>query len=396
MHVTGKDEVSGTLGWRAIHCGHRARPWEWVVEKGIFLVSLSAIVTVFLIFFFVAREALPIFFGRMDSALVQTVIPAGEMDRLTPEQLRQYLGLTEQQFAEMDRETLKSLMEVKEEAAREIPPQFRADKDAEINTTQWRYMIFPHQWTGYDKPEFIWQPIGQIHKYNIVPLFVGSLKTTLVGLLFSVPLAVGAAIYVSQLSRPMVREIVKPGIELLSGIPSVVVGFFALLVMAGFLQTLFGYETRLNAFVAGIALGFAVVPIVFSISEDALTSVPRSYTHAALALGSSRWQAAWQIVLPAALPGVFAAVVLGFGRAIGETMIVLMVCSASVMSWSIFESARSITTTIAAEMAEAVSGGHHYRILFMLGSLLFAVTFLSNMAGEIIVLRFKQRLEGKR
>jgi phosphate transport system permease protein len=222
------------------------------------------------------------------------------------------------------------------------------------------------------------------------------LKTTLIGLLFAVPLAVAAAIYVSQLARPTIRELVKPGIEMLSGIPSVVVGFFALLVMATFLQSIFGYETRLNAFVAGIALGLAVIPIVFSISEDALTSVPRSYTHAALALGSSKWQAAWQIVLPAALPGVFAAVVLGFGRAMGETMIVLMVCSASVMSWSIFDSARSITTTIAAEMAEAVSGGHHYRILFMLGALLFAVTFLSNMAGEIIVQRFKRRLEGKR
>ncbi len=114
--------------------------------------------------------------------------------------------------------------------------------------------------------------------------------------------------------------------------------------------------------------GFAVIPVIFSIAEDALTSVPRAYTQAALALGASRWQTAWQIVLPAALPGVFAAAVLGFGRAIGETMIVLMVCSASVMSWNIFDSARSITTTIAAEMAEAVSGGPHYRILFMLGA----------------------------
>jgi ABC-type phosphate transport system permease subunit len=144
---------------------------------------------------------------------------------------------------------------------------------------------------------------------------------------------------------------------LLSGIPSVVIGFFTLLVMATVLQSVFHYQTRLNAFVAGIALGFAVIPVIFSIAEDALTSVPRAYTQAALALGASRWQTAWQIVLPAALPGVFAATVLGFGRAIGETMIVLMVCSASVMSWSIFDSARSITTTIAAEMAEAVSGG---------------------------------------
>jgi len=176
----------------------------------------------------------------------------------------------------------------------------------------------------------------------------------------------------------------------------VVVGVFALLVMATVLQGIFGYETRLNAFVAGIALGFAVIPIVFSIAEDALTSVPQTYTQGAQALGASQWQAAWQIVLPAALPGVFAAIVLGFGRAIGETMIVLMVCSASVMSWSLFDSARSITTTIAAEMAEAVTGGHHYRMLFMLGAVLFAVTFVSNMAGDLIIHWLKGRLEGQR
>ncbi len=379
-----------------IHRGHRARPVEWIAEKFIFAVSLSAIVMVFLIFLFVAREAFPIFLGQMNSGLVQKVIPTSELDKLSKAQLREYLGLSDKQVTEMDAETLKSLMEIKEEAAKEIPEQFRSDKDASINTTEWKYLLLPHQWTGYSKPEFIWPTGCQIHKYKIIPLFVGSLKTTLIGLFFAVPLAVAAAIYVSQLARPTIRELVKPGSEMLSGIPSVVVGFFALLIMATFLQSIFGYETRLNAFVAGIALGFAVIPIVFSISEDALTSVPRSYTHAALALGSSKWQAAWQIVLPAALPGVFAAVVLGFGRAMGETMIVLMVCSASVMSWSIFDSARSITTTIAAEMAEAVSGGPHYRILFMLGSLLFAVTLLSNMAGEVIVQRFKRRLEGKR
>lgn len=379
-----------------IHRGHKARPLEWLAEKFIFIVSLSAILVVFLIFLFVAREALPLMLGRMDSALVKSVIPPEDMDRHSPEALRRYLGLDAKKFQSMDRETLQLLMQVKVEAQNEIPENFRNDKDARINTTQWRYLVLPHQWTGYDQPEYIWQPVGQIHKYNIVPLFVGSLKTTLIGLIFAVPLAVGAAIYVSQLARPRVREILKPTIELLSGIPSVVIGFFALLVMATFLQNLFGYETRLNAFVAGIALGFAIIPIVFSISEDALTSVPRSYTQAALALGASRWQTAWQVVLPAALPGVFAAVILGFGRAIGETMIVLMVCSASVMSWSVFDSARSITTTIAAEMAEAVSGGHHYRMLFMLGALLFAVAFISNLAADMVIHRLKHRLEGKR
>jgi phosphate transport system permease protein len=379
-----------------IHRGHEARPLEWLAEKFIFLVSLSAILMVLLIFLFVAREALPVFFGKTNTALIQPVIPTAEMDKHTPDELQQYLELTPQQFAAMDKETLKSLMDVKVEALNDIPEQFRNDPDARANTTEWKYLLEPHQWNGYTKPEYIWQPVGEIKKFNIVPLFVGTLKITLIGLIFAVPLAVGAAIYVSQLARPRVREIVKPTIEMLSGIPSVVVGFFALLVMATVLQNIFHYETRLNAFVAGIALGFAVIPVVFSIAEDALTSVPRTYTQAALALGASRWQTAWQIVLPAALPGVFAATVLGFGRAIGETMIVLMVCSASVMSWSIFDSARSITTTIAAEMAEAVSGGPHYRILFLLGAMLFAATFLSNMFGDFVIHRFKQKLEGKK
>ncbi|MBI2928949.1 MAG: phosphate ABC transporter permease subunit PstC [Verrucomicrobia bacterium] len=314
------------------------------------------------------------------------------MDKLPPQELRAYLGLTEKQLKEMDRETLQALMEVKVEAAKEVPN----DQDAALNTTAWRYLLKPHQWTGYDKPEFIWQPVSTIHKYNLVPLIVGSLKTTLVALVFSVPLALAAAIYVSQLARPRVRELVKPGIELLAGIPSVVLGFFALIVMATLLQKTFGYASRLNAFVAGVALGLAIIPVVFSIAEDALTSVPRSFTQGALALGASRWQAAWQIVLPAALPGVFAAVVLGFGRAIGETMIVLMASgNASIMSWSLFDSTRSITATIAAELAETVFGGHHYRILFTIGILLFVVTFLSNLVAEVVMHRLKGRLEGR-
>jgi phosphate transport system permease protein len=176
----------------------------------------------------------------------------------------------------------------------------------------------------------------------------------------------------------------------------VVLGFFALLVMATVLQTVFGYTSRLNAFVAGVALGLAVIPVVFSIAEDALTSVPQTYTQAALALGSSRWQAAWNIVLPAATPGVFAAVVLGFGRAIGETMVVLMASgNASIISASLFDSARTMTATIAAELAETVFGGHHYRILFLIGAMLFLVTFVSNMAADVIIHRLKARLEGK-
>lgn len=379
-----------------IHRGHRAHPFERLAEWFIFGVSFSAIGIIFLIFFFIGKEAVPVAMERQNSALIREVIPPSEIDKLSSAELQEYLELTPKQFAEMDRETLQMLMEIRVEAIQEIPAHIRKDKDATLNTATWRYMIQPYQWTGYDKPEYIWQPVGSIHKYNIVPLFVGTLKTTLVGLLFAVPLALGAAIYVSQLASPKVKEWVKPAIEMLSGIPSVVMGMFALVVMATFLQSLFGYPIRLNAFVAGIALGMAVIPLVFSIAEDALTSVPRTYTQAALALGASKWQAAYQVVLPSALPGVFAAVVLGFGRAIGETMIVLLVCSASVMSWSVFDSTRSITTTIAAEMAEAVAGGTHYRILFLLGALLFAATFITNMIGDIVIHHFKGKLEGKK
>jgi phosphate ABC transporter permease protein PstC len=307
-------------GWQSIRRGTRTRPFEWLVERGIFLVSLTTILMVFLIFAFVTREALPLLFGKVNSAAAQPAHPLSDIDKLSPEELRAYLDLTPKQFVEMDRETRLLLMETKIEAAHEAPN----DKDAALNTVQWRYLLLPHQWTGYQKPEYIWQPISNIKKYNLIPLIIGSIKATVVALLFAVPLALAAAIFVSQLASPKLKEWIKPAIELLSGIPSVVVGCFGLIVMATVLQKVFGYESRLNAFVAGIALGFAIIPVVFSIAEDALTSVPRSYTQGALALGASRWQAAWQVVLPAAIPGVFAAIVLGFGRAMGETMIVLM------------------------------------------------------------------------
>lgn len=385
--------IKRSVGWMGLQRGHKARPLEWLAEKAIFLVSLTTIVMVFLIFVFVAREALPVFLGRMTNASATQVIPAADMDKYPPAQLQSYLGLTAAQFAKMSHDTLLALMDSKAEEIQESGK----DKDAAINTTSWRYMIRPYQWTGYDKPEYIWQPVSQIPKYNILPLILGSLKITLVALLFAVPFAIGAAIYVSQLSSPRTREWLKPAIELLAGIPSVVLGFFALIVMATVLQHIFGYQSRLNAFVAGIALGLAIIPVIFSIAEDALTSVPRSYTQAALALGSSRWHAAWKIVLPAAIPGVFAAVVLGFGRAIGETMVVLMVSgNASIMSWNPLESARTMTATIAAELAETVFGGQHYRILFMLGVLLFVVTFASNLAAEFVIGRLKRKLEGKR
>jgi len=369
------------------------RRWaEWLVERGIFLVSLSTILMVFLIFAFVAREALPVILRKTNNARSATPVTAAQVSTMPPEQLATYLGVTIADLKKYNAETVKALVELK---AEELSQNVSAD--SRVNTTSWGWMLRARQWVGYDKPEYIWQPVSEIPKYNIIPLFIGSLKATLIALIFSVPLGVGAAIYVSQLAKPKIREVIKPVIELLSGIPSVVLGFFALLVLASILQGMFHYSSRLNALVAGVALGLTVIPVIFTISEDALSTVPSGYGQAALALGAAPWQVAWQIVLPAALPGVFAACVLGFGRAIGETMIVLMASgNASIMSGSIFDSCRTITATIAAELAEVVFGGNHYRILFLLGALLFAVTFVTNLVGDVVVHRLKRKLEGAR
>ena len=194
------------------------------------------------------------------------------------DKLARHLGVTAAELHGFDAATVATLVELKaEEVQQTVSP------DTRINTTSWGWLLHPRQWVGYDKPEYIWQPVSEIPKYNIIPLFIGSLKATLVALLFAVPLGVGAAIYVSQLATPRLREIIKPTIELLAGIPSVVLGFFALLVLASVLQGAFHYQSRLNAFVAGIALGLTVIPVVFTSSEDALTSVPPGFGQAALA-----------------------------------------------------------------------------------------------------------------
>lgn len=242
----------------------------------------------------------------------------------------------------------------------------------------------------------VWQPVAEVPKYALLPLLIGTLKVTLVALLIALPLAVGAAIYTSEFAGRRTREIIKPVVELLAGIPSVVLGFFALMVLATWLQDSFNYRFRLNAISAGAGLALAVIPIVYTVAEDALSAVPQTFRDGALALGANRWQTAWRVVLPAAMPGVFAACVLGFGRAIGETMIVLMASgNAATMSWSPTDSFRSFSATIAAELGEVVNGSAHYHVLFFLGALLFVITFFLNLLGLWYVRRLRGRLEGR-
>lgn len=257
-------------------------------------------------------------------------------------------------------------------------------------------LVLPRQWPGYEEAAYVWQPVGEIAKLNVVPLFVGTLKVTVLSIAFAVPLAVGAAIYVSQYASRRAREILKPAIELLASIPSVVLGFFALILLATFVQEVLGTTYRLNVIVASLGLTLAIAPLVFTISEDALSSVPKDLVHAALALGARKHQVVLRVVLPAALPGIAAAVILGVGRAIGETLVVLM-ASGNAAVVELFDpttSARTVTATIAAELGEVTQGDPHWRVLFLLGTMLFVVTFVLNRAGAAVIDRLHRRLSG--
>ncbi len=228
-------------------------------------------------------------------------------------------------------------------------------------------------------PAWVWQPISRVPKISVVPLIIGSLKVTGVAMVLAAPVGIAAAVFCAEFAPRRLREVIKPVVELLAGIPSVVLGFFALMVLASALQSLFDWPYRLNAIVAGVAMALAIVPIVFTVTEDALRAVPGSYREASFALGATRWDTAWRIVLPAAAPGVLGALVLGFGRAVGETMIVLMASgNAAIVSARLSDSTRTLSATIAAEMGEVVPGSTHTSLLYFLGVMLFVVNLVLN------------------
>jgi phosphate transport system permease protein len=334
--------------------------------------------------------------------------------------------------------------------------------------------LFGKVWyEGYDKPEYVWQSSAATDdfepKISLVPLIFGTFKATLFAMVFAVPLALLGAVYTSQFMAPELKGRIKPAVEIMAAVPSVVVGFLAglwlaplmdkhilamfitvimvpmMLLMAvvawkplsetGLGRRLKGYEflgmlpvvllgiwlssliatpieasafggdlkqwlyaslgvryDQRNSIIIAIALGFAVIPIIFTIAEDALSNVPRNLSAASLALGASRWQTAWRVVLPSALPGVFSAIMIGFGRAVGETMIVLMATgNTPIMSWSLFNGLRSLSANIAVEIPEAPLFGTLYRTLFLSAVLLFALTFVINTAAELLRQRFRKK-----
>lgn len=242
-----------------------------------------------------------------------------------------------------------------------------------------------------------WQPVSENPRYSFWPIILGSAKVTLIALLFAVPVAVAAALYSSEFAPRRLKEAIKPMVEILAGIPSVVLGFFALVFLASFLQGIFGWHIRLNAVNAGLALGAAVIPPIYSLAEDAISAVPKSFREAALGLGATPWQTAVKVVLPAALPGVSAAILFGMGRAIGETMVVLMAAgNAPLFSFDILQSTRTMTATIAAELGEVVFGSAHYHTLFFIGLLLFAITYVINLASHRLFQGLMGRMYGRK
>jgi len=237
-----------------------------------------------------------------------------------------------------------------------------------------------------------WYPTSDPGKFGMLPLVVGSLFVTGVALVVCVPVGVGAAVFISEFSSRRVKEAMKSVIEFMAAVPSVVYGLIGVAVLIPLVKQVFALDSGMTALTGGIVLGIMSVPTIVSISEDALHAVPADLRRGSAALGNTRWQTTYKVTLPAASSGIFAATMLGLGRAIGETMAVLMLTgNAAVMPGSVLESVRTMTGTIAAEMGEVVQGGLHYSVLFTVGLVLFVITFAINLAADVVLERQRKR-----
>ncbi|NVN94116.1 MAG: phosphate ABC transporter permease subunit PstC [Bacteroidetes bacterium] len=368
----------------------RFRWSDFIAEKIIKSVAFLSITIIILIFIFVFRESFPIFnFAKKEKPKTEQVSNTQEqygVETTAPEKQEQY-GVEETTAPEKQEQYGVQTTEdtTKGES---FTPQEVTESGSTTDNNKSALKTLPTK---------VWQPVSDNPRYGLLPLLIGTIKITLISLLFAGPLAILAALYTSVFAPKRLKELIKPTIEMLAGVPSVVIGFFALMVMATFLQNLFGYDVRLNSFVGGIAMGLAAIPIIYTITEDALTAVPKTYYEASLALGASKWQTAFFVILPAATPGIFAAILLGIGRVFGETMIALMATgNAAMMGLNPFESVRTLAATIGAEMAEVVFGDTHYNVLFLIGSMLFIFTFAINAIAEFWVKgKLMKKIQGK-
>jgi phosphate transport system permease protein len=353
---------------------------EFLAEKIISSVAFLSIAIIFLIFIFVFKESLPIFSTGKEAAKteIQATNSASKPESYgsTPTE-----ELKPESYGTEPTEELKPETYGSEPVSQaDLQPETYGDVKAEPLTSDSEEMSDKvaetengdgagNTWNTFLTTE--WVPVSDNPRFGLFGLLIGTLKVTIIAML---------------IASKKTKEIIKPIIEMLAAFPSVVIGFFALMVLASFFQNVFGYDSRLNAFVGGVAMALAAIPIIYTISEDALSSIPKTYTEASLALGASKWQTAFFVVLPAATPGIFAALLLGVGRVFGETMIALMATgNAALVSSNPFESVRTFAATIGAEMAETVFGETHYSVLFFIGSLLFIFSFGLNALAEFYV-----------
>jgi phosphate transport system permease protein len=240
--------------------------------------------------------------------------------------------------------------------------------------------------------KIIWQPAATVPKYGIIPLAAGTAMVTTIAMVIAIPLGLGTAIYLSEVAGAREREFVKPVVELLSAIPSVVYGLLGMVVLGDVIPRITGTPFRLNAVNGGVVLAIMLTPMLASLAEDALYSVPRSYRVAAFALGATRWETIRRTVVPAASSGVTAAVLLSVARTLGETMAVLLATgNMAAFTLNPLSSVRTMTATIAIEMGDAVFGGEHYHVLFALGVVLFSITFVVNLASQVIMDRYARK-----
>jgi phosphate transport system permease protein len=399
----------------------KIRTGEWLIERGIVLVAGVSIALIFLILAFVLREAAPVLqvlsssssFSTASSSSASSATSASTQSAAPNADLRPevYNPDVEPPAEEISAEKISAEKTSTLAAAPnadlrpevynpdvEPPAEKVSPEEAKANATLKNKSAAAEPRSGW--LNFLgtaWQPVSSVPKFGIMPLVVGTAKTTFVAIALGAPLGILAALYAAFFAPKRFREVIKPMVELLAGFPSVVIGFFCLLAVGSAMQALFGLQYRLNAFVGGIGLAIAVIPIVFTITEDALSAVPKSLLEAALAMGATTWEAAYKVMLPAAFPGVFAAVLLGVGRAFGETMIALMATgNAALFSASATDPARTLAATIGSEMGEVIWGSTHYGILFMLGVLLFLVSFTLNAITEFFVKeRLAKKLQGQ-
>lgn len=257
-----------------------------------------------------------------------------------------------------------------------------------VNSLRALREIGPHAMLGGDS----WFPTSDPARFGFVPAEAGSFWVTAVALLLCVPVGVAAALFISEFAGKRVKEVAKSAVEFLAAVPSVVLGLIGVQLLVPRVKEWFGIDTGLTALTAGILVGVMCLPTIISIAEDAMHAVPTDLRHGSLALGNTRWQTAYRVVIPSASSGIFAAVMLGLGRAIGETMVVLMLAGNSgEIAATPLVSARTLTGTMAGEMGEVVFGGMHYSVLFAMGLLLFAGTFLVNLAADLVLERQRAR-----